>query len=264
MGTALFDYTDASAERRARLDDAQAEFDAGVLCGPVMALQHPDGRSANLTLTFAAREPQRLRPFFTEHLTPTRETPATHPRGHAVPQADGAPTTEEDVAISVGGFRMTSTGWMVTVFRCDSDGMHFCEVIRDWDARRRHQLVQNTYLASVAYSTEAELKALEWLQSLVTPRQFAAYLTVGMFIEQGPRSQATYVFRRARPTLVVRGRRILAGLCMHPQAYYHNSFCGTLTPTDDVVTHLVHMRSDEHFFWRKSGIHAPWEPECGV
>lgn len=38
--------------------------------------------------------------------------------------------------------------------------------------------------------------------------------------------------------------RIVACLCMHPIGYYADSWAGALCPTDDVITHLLLMRSE--------------------
>jgi hypothetical protein len=39
-------------------------------------------------------------------------------------------------------------------------------------------------------------------------------------------------------------------LCMHPIAYYEDSWAGAMCPTDDVIAALMMMRGDEPMFWR--------------
>lgn len=86
-------------------------------------------------------------------------------------------------------------------------------------------------------------------------------MMTGSFLETSQRSGVTYLFRRLRPTLAMRGSldgssvHILAALCLHPIGYYSDSFAGTMVPTDDVCAHLLMMRGDEHHFWRKANHH---------
>ena len=58
--------------------------------------------------------------------------------------------------------------------------------------------------------------------------------------------------------------RILACLCLHPIAYYADSWAGAMCPTDDVIAHLMLMRGDEPMFWRRSNQHAPTRPEAAL
>ncbi len=77
-----------------------------------------------------------------------------------------------------------------------------------------------------------------------------------------------YVFRRLRPTLALSGRTgsvmVLCALCQHPIAYYDNSWAGAMTPTDDVLAHLMLMRGDEAMLWKRSNQHHPARPEAGL
>ncbi len=119
---------------------------------------------------------------------------------------------------------------------------------------------------SVAWGIEQERNALDLLGSLVRHHTFKQYLLTGMFLESSERSGVTYVFRKLRPTIAVNARegRILAALCMHPIGYYEGSWAGAMTPTDDVISHLILMRGDEHMFWRRCNQHAPWRAEAGL
>lgn len=122
--------------------------------------------------------------------------------------------------------------------------------------------------ASDAWGIEQESNALQLLGTLVRHRQMKQYLLTGMFLETSKRSGLVYCFRKLRPTVVIDTRkkktRILCALCMHPIAYYAGSWAGAMTPTDDVVAHLMLMRGDEPMFWRRANQHAPWRPEAGL
>jgi len=58
--------------------------------------------------------------------------------------------------------------------------------------------------------------------------------------------------------------RVLAALCMHPIAYYEDSWAGGMPPTDDVIAHLMLMCGDEPMYWRRSNQHPSWRPEAGI
>ena len=79
-----------------------------------------------------------------------------------------------------------------------------------------------------------------------------------------------YLFRRLRPTLALRfnaadGRiRLLAALCLHPVGYYERSWAGAMTPTDDVIAHLLLMRGCEAKFWARAEQHPDWDPAAGL
>lgn len=124
---------------------------------------------------------------------------------------------------------------------------------------------------SVAWGIEQEARATQLLGTLVRHNQFKQYLLTGMFLETSKRSGLTYLFRRLRPTVVIDARvnerdrsRILCALCMHPIAYYRDTFAGAMTPTDDVVAHLMLMRGDEPMFWRRSSQHRADRPEAAL
>lgn len=119
-----------------------------------------------------------------------------------------------------------------------------------------------------AWGLEQENTALQMLATLVEHRRYKQYLLTGSFLETSQRSRVTYMFRRLKPTVAlhaVRGQmRILCALCLHPIGYYADSWAGAMTPTDDVVAHLMLMRGDEPRFWRKATQHPAWVPEAGV
>lgn len=127
--------------------------------------------------------------------------------------------------------------------------------------------------ASDAWKLEAEYKARDKLRGLLTERQWRMYDLTGSFLETSPRSQLTYLFRRLRPTVALspRGRRglddmmrCIAVLCMHPIGFYSKSWAGCMTPSDDVIAHLLFMRGDEAGFWKVANQHEAWRPEAGL
>lgn len=114
---------------------------------------------------------------------------------------------------------------------------------------------------------EAEVIALEKLKSLVSKSVYQEYFVTGSFYETSKKSDVCYCFRRSRPTIAFRNfspPKILACLCCHAVGYYLGSFSGVLAPTDDVVSHLLMMRTDEKMFWKKSTQHQPYSPLAGI
>lgn len=139
----------------------------------------------------------------------------------------------------------------------------------DWGVHRFNRLGHaiNTLGCAIAWGIEQERNAIDLLGTLLRPHNFKQYLLTGMFLETSAASGVTYVFRRLRPTVALRlgePSRVLCTLCLHPIGYYAGSWAGAMTPTDDVVAHLMLMRGDEPMFWRRSNQHAPWRPEAGL
>jgi len=128
----------------------------------------------------------------------------------------------------------------------------------------------HTLGCSFAWGIEQEYHALQLLGTLVKHNAFKQYLLTGTFLETSPRSGITYMFRKLRPTVAIKKDLtrdklcILCTLCMHPIAFYAGSWAGAMTPTDDVIAHLMLMRGDEAMFWRRSNQHAPHTPEAGL
>lgn len=128
--------------------------------------------------------------------------------------------------------------------------------------------------ASCAWGIEQEANAVKLLGTLLPHRAFKHYMLTGAFLESSARSGLTYMFRRLRPTVVISSRdvhgtpgatlRILCTLCLHPIAYYSESWAGAMTPTDDVVAHLMLMRGDEPMLWRRANQHPAHRPESGL
>jgi hypothetical protein len=133
--------------------------------------------------------------------------------------------------------------------------------------KRRTELDLRTLGCADAWSLETEERALECLRKLVTHQKFRQYLLTGAFPDGSSRSGICYIFRRLRPTLAISRSNeltVIAALCLHPIAYYNDSWAGAMTPTDDVISHLMLMRGDEKMFWRRANQHAPDRPEAGL
>lgn len=99
---------------------------------------------------------------------------------------------------------------------------------------------------------------MDSLKEKLTAAQWNSYVLTGIFPETSKRSGLTYFFRKGFPTLALSYHgdeqgRIIAALCLHPFGYYAGTHCGAMTPTDEVIAHLLLMRADEHGFWKKSG-----------
>jgi hypothetical protein len=128
----------------------------------------------------------------------------------------------------------------------------------------------DTLDCSYAWGLEQESRAVHTLGTLLRHHHFKAYLLTGMFMEYSPRSRLTYLFRRLRPTVVLDTKsdpqrvKIRCCLCMHPIGYYEGTWAGAMTPTDDVISHLMMMRGDEPMLWRRANQHPAWRPEAGL
>lgn len=156
-----------------------------------------------------------------------------------------------------------------TVYVYEEDGKILAAKL---PATSRLTMDLNTMYCSVAWGIEQEGKAVQILGTLVKHHQFKSYMLTGMFVESSKRSGLTYLFRRLKPTVVLDARsgsddektRVLCALCLHPIAYYQDTFAGAMTPTDDVIAHLMLMRGDEVMFWRRANQHAPNRPEAAL
>jgi hypothetical protein len=136
-------------------------------------------------------------------------------------------------------------------------------------AGQRMDMLLRTIGAARGWDVGAEIAAMKRLSEITTDWQWDCYLLTGSFLETSKRSHVSYVFRRLRPTLALRpgpdgNMRCLAALCLHPIGWFDESWAGAMVPTDDLLSHLIWMRGDEHGFWRRANQHHPWEPEAGV
>ncbi len=189
------------------------------------------------------------------------------PRSAAIMEI-GRDPSKGDGGIEGATIRNTFWSWQrrshVTIWEVDGK--------LDWGvlpATNQAALLMRTLGAADAWGIEQEHRAIQTLGTLVRHRQFKQYLLTGMLMERSPRSGVHYLFRRLRPTVAIRERadgslRILCTLCMHPIGYYEGSWAGAMTPTDDLLAHLMLMRGDEHMLWRRANQHPAWARESGL
>lgn len=186
---------------------------------------------------------------------------------------DAEPAAGDSVWVHRNGWTTLRTGNHVDLWQ-NTDTGKIEAVVR----RRDRYMDRLTYWmrsvgASAAWPIDAEHRALEKLGELVTEHAMRTYLLTGAFLESSTRSRVTYMFRRLRPTIALvpsdhnddtKPMRCLAILCMHPIALYADSWAGSMVPTDDVIAHLMHMRGDEHGYWRRANQHRPDEASAGL
>lgn len=154
------------------------------------------------------------------------------------------------------------------VFVVAKDGRSSVFLLPEKRYVRRLMLALESMRACWAHDLEADFTATKALRAHVSDEQFTQYMLLGQLLETSKRSGVSYLFRRARPTVAFRvgseGGRVLAVLCMHPIAYYRETFVGAMTPTDDVLAHLLLMRGDEPMFWRRCNQHHPEHAEAAL
>jgi hypothetical protein len=121
-----------------------------------------------------------------------------------------------------------------------------------------------------AQTVEAEFAAMEKLKSMINDNQWKSYVLSGAFGERSRRSDLQYIFRKGYPTIVLsyhgdfaEGYAICC-LCLHPFGYYQGTYCGMMCPTDEVISHLLLMRGDEHDYWRQCGQWPARDPRSGL
>lgn len=202
--------------------------------------------------------------------------------GHNLSIAEGHPWRDRLLSLNAcinppepgdSGVSLINQWWSrrlrVTVAIVEIDGTRRIVPLSAVDyAERVEKLLQTLGVATNAWMLDTELTAVDKLAELIPVHLFEAYVTTGMFIETSKRSGLTYIFRRCKPTVVVRaldaGTRVLCALCLHPVAYYEGSHAGGMCPTDDVIAHLLLMRADEPMFWRRANQHQPDRPEAAI
>lgn len=155
------------------------------------------------------------------------------------------------------------------IFR-DKKGFFFTYSSRQTSA----PMLINTLGAARAWDFEAEIRAQATLRRHITQWAWECYVMTGCFMETSTKSGVIYMFRRLRPTIAMtskpdfKGRdlgvRMLCTLCMHVCGFYNDSWAGALVPTDEIISHLLLMRSDEHEFWKQANQHNPLSPESGL
>ncbi|OHB06369.1 MAG: hypothetical protein A3A26_00875 [Candidatus Zambryskibacteria bacterium RIFCSPLOWO2_01_FULL_47_14] len=129
--------------------------------------------------------------------------------------------------------------------------------------QRASMLATTCMIRAKCNFVETENVARERLLKELDDRQQKQYVLTDSFIEIG-RSGVLYILRRNRPTLALRSVRekgkeheadLLCALCMHPLAYYTGSWAGVMPPSDEILAHLFHIRSDEHRYWKVCNQH---------
>ncbi len=116
---------------------------------------------------------------------------------------------------------------------------------------------------------QSEEQAQKRLFQELSEYQRNQYVTGDFVFEKG-RSGVGYLIRKNRPTLAMRQTsegepdHPLCALCLHPVAYYTETWAGVLPPSDEVLTHLLMIRQDERFYWRKANQIPLDQPTSGV
>lgn len=158
-------------------------------------------------------------------------------------------------------------GCRIQVIQDTKTGKSSAEII-PYTSGERLTFALNTLGASRAWDVNAEYRALGTLKSLITEHAFHCYMTTNSFLETSKKSNVTYLFRKAKPTIALKSTdehvKILSVLCLHPIGHYSGTFAGCMVPTDDVIAHLQMMRGDEHKFWSKSNHHDSHDITSGI
>ncbi len=116
---------------------------------------------------------------------------------------------------------------------------------------------------------EAEITARAKLESYLSESQKTMLMLTGSFCEVG-RSGVVYYLRENRPTLAYRPYpdknegAFLCALCLHPLGYYTRTWVGVLSPSDELLSHLLFIRADEYGFWKKANHISYRETEAGI
>jgi hypothetical protein len=205
---------------------------------------------------------------------------------------DKRPAWDKDVRVKVGRhliargsiegcsikrkthWRNEKRGTLLTIYNIMTPERMFVlhELIKFDRSYRGLQVFINTVHVAKQYKKAQEERALSKLRGMISEEAYERYLIAGVIEEVSTKSGVTYFVRKMKPTIAFRyretgrhrGFEFLAGLCLHPMAYYLDSFGGCLCPTDDVMSHLLYIRGDEHGFWGKANHHGRYEVEAGI
>jgi hypothetical protein len=155
-----------------------------------------------------------------------------------------------------------SASWEIITL-LDENGKHDWGCLANGPMQRIDSMLKCLGI-SQTMDIEAERRAMKTLAGLIPKHLYDGYEMTGVFLETSKRSGVTYIFRRLATTIAVRQAgdelRFLAAMCLHPMAYYEGLPMGAMVPTDDVISHLVMMRADEHLLWRKANQHGAQSP----
>lgn len=153
---------------------------------------------------------------------------------------------------------------VVNVFK-NTEGRykHIISLVGEPWFERLSYIINTNRVSTWWHGSVAESKAQELLESLTTIGQFRSFQLTGTFQEIG-QSGVVYIFRRGRPTIAARviarqdglmAVEPLCALCLHPGSYYGGTWAGGMVPTDDLIAHLLLVRSCEYTLWKRSGQH---------
>ena len=132
-------------------------------------------------------------------------------------------------------------------------------------------LMRTVEANAYAHGVEMEKRAQELLRSHISEQQWADYFISGVFWEVS-HSDELYIFRKGFPTIVcnleITDENYVVTpkhtLCGHAVLYTEGTFAGGVCPTDDVITHLLMMRTNEEHYLASCNIHAFDAPQSGV
>lgn len=208
---------------------------------------------------------------------PVDDYPLSVAKTYGIQALDGVKFGDEppeDVADTTG-FEFVNSWWCskrggwVHLFRENGRTYHYID--REYakqTADRLHRALGALQIAFVQ-DPNAEITALDKLRSLIKPHLWACYVLHGLILETSPKSGVTYIIRKSRPTVAMRpdkngNMRVLTSLCLHPIGYYEGTHVGCMVPTDEVIAHLVMIRTREAYFWRKANQHPAHLWQSGI
>lgn len=117
----------------------------------------------------------------------------------------------------------------------------------------RDKIRQNLASSPHAYqhfpsdATEAELKALRLLKSLLMPADFKRYLKKGFIVAQGPSGIQYKIKRKHHAVRAFFCGKSLASLCIYVPDR-------SIPPTDEVITRLMMIRCNEKALWAGANV----------
>ncbi len=153
----------------------------------------------------------------------------------------------------------------VSIWRHKETGAYKHEIEPFGETSSRGQMLMNScFIRARCNMVETEHIARERLFQGLSEEQKQQCILTDSFVETG-RSGTKYILRRNRPTLAFSVKKteegnegeLLAALCMHPLAYYTGSWIGVMPPSDEMLAHLLHIRADEHRYWKICNQHSP-------
>lgn len=176
---------------------------------------------------------------------------------------------ERDGDCTVVNFWVNSKGQEVYLYREPGSTKTKHVVVPKLFYLRRASMSIRTLCCHAQIDAQAELKAMQKLSELIPKHLFDLYIVDGSFIETSARSGILYNFRKNKPTVAYVSRegepiRPLICLCWHGIGYYARTWAGAMSPTDDVISHLLMMRGDERRYWGTCNHHLIDSLEGGL